>query len=171
MQDDSEKVRHLADLNRQYAIAAHERSYQSIADARKAALDAATTTVRLLILINGGAVVALLAFAGALETGGSGSTVTLGSLAMSIRGFALGVGLSACAAACVYFVSMVDAEILSSVRHIWEHPYILEEKGAKRRLVVRAIFYWIGLALALGSLAAFFIGVYQVTEAITGLGL
>lgn len=171
MQDDSEKVRQLADLNRQYAIAAHERSYQSIADARKSALDAATTTVRLLILINGGAVVALLAFAGALETGESGSAVTLGSLAMSIRWFALGVGLSAFAAACIYFVSMLDAEILASVKHIWEHPYVLEEKGATRRLVIRGIFYWSGLLLALGSLAGFFVGVFQVTEAITGLGL
>lgn len=171
MQDSSEQAKYLAELNRQHAMTAHERHHQTIADARKAAIEAATTAIRLMILVNGGAVVALLAFAGALETGESGSVVTMDALAAPIRWFAVGVGLSALAAAWAYFVNVLDADILGSYSHSWEHPYLHKGNVTNRLGIARAFFYWTGLLLALGSLASFFIGVFQVTDAISALGI
>lgn len=171
MQDDTEFSRYIEDLKRQNAIAAHERHHQSIADARKAAIEAATTAIRLMILVNGGAVVALLAFAGALETGESGSIVTMDALAAPIMWFAIGVGLSALTATLAYLVNLLDEGILASLTQVWEHPYILDDAVPKHRRITRILLHWAAMFLALGSLVAFFVGVFQVTAAISGLGV
>jgi hypothetical protein len=171
VQTDTERSNYIAELNRQHAIAAHERRFQSLADARKAAIDAATTAIRSLILVNGGAVVALLAFAGAIETGENGSTVSLGSLAAPIWWFAVGVGLSTAAAMWAYMVNVLDSDILASFEGVWQHPYVEETKRAKYLRIARAFFMWSGLCLALLSLLAFFAGVYTITSAISGLGI
>jgi hypothetical protein len=171
VQGNPERSNYIEEMKRQHAIAAHERSYQSLTDARKAAIDAATTAIRSLILVNGGAVVALLAFTGAIETSENGGTVSLDALAAPIWWFAIGVGLSATAAMWAYIVNVLDSDILASVRHVWQHPYIEEKEISKSLRIARAFFMWSGLCLALSSLFAFFSGVYTVTNAISGLGI
>ena len=70
MQDDLEKqAKNLAEIEREHALRAHDRNKEMSTDLRKAATDSANIAIRAMILVNGGAVVALLAFIGSLEAG------------------------------------------------------------------------------------------------------
>jgi len=124
-----------------------------------------------MILVNGGAVIALLAFVGALETGGNGTTIEFDALVAPIRWFALGVGFAAVTATLAYLVNLLDGYIFASFRLTWEHPYVHELQEAKRLKVGRRILYVAALASAVASLVAFFLGIVTVTSAISQLGV
>lgn len=171
MQNSTEHAKYLSELNRQHALTAHERHHQAITDARKAAIDSATTAIRLMILVNGGAVVALLGFAGTIETGENGSIVTLSALAPPIMWFAVGVGFSALTAALAYLVNLLDADMLALTTQVWDHPYLVYEEVPKSLRMARNVLHRFAMVLAIGSLVAFFGGVIQVTDAITGFGI
>lgn len=159
------------DFNIEHAKRAHDLNRQMSADFIKAAVDSANLAIRSLTLINGGAVVALLAFIGALESGDAGDSVRLEELVDPIWWFAVGVGCAACAAMCAYLVNMSDADLSNSVRLTWDHPYVVPHKGDCVRTAVRQFFFYFGILLAVGSLGSFFFGIAAVTAAISALSI
>jgi len=158
------------ELNREMALRAHADHLAIYVDSRKAAIDSANAAIRAMILVNGGAVLALLAFLGALEDSNEGS-VKIAALVDPIGWFAWGVGFAVVTAALAYVVNMLDAYIVASIEGQWEHPYRREGRLAKWLKPIRAIAHISALGLAAAALYSFSQGVSSVSTAITGLGL
>jgi hypothetical protein len=166
--DKDEGASHFAELNRELALRAHEENRQRQTDARKAAIDSANVAIRALLLVNGGAVVALLAFIGAMEAGES-AAISLDSLVEPVWFFAIGTGLSAVVSALAYLVNMFDSDIISSVKLTWQHPYVEKKPVAWWLFRSRTVVFCIAFLLAVGSLVSFFLGIWSVTSAIQHL--
>ncbi len=139
-------------------------------DARRAAIESANVAIRAILLVNGGAVVALLALIGAMEASNS-ATVSLGPLVEPVWWFAIGTGISALTAAFAYLVNMLDSDILSSVNLIWKHPYVEEKPLAQRLFRLRQLIHIGALVLVILSFVTFFLGIFSVTSAIQQLGM
>lgn len=165
-----EKVKSSTEVNHEQALRAHELIHRMAAEARKAAIDTANVAVRSLILINGGAVVALLAFVSALKSGSNGSTINLEPLIAPILWFARGVGFSAITSVLAYLVNLMDSDFLAELQHTWDPPYVSQVRSGKCMGYFRNLLHFIALLLAILSLITFFCGVYGITGAISQFG-
>ena len=152
-------------IEREYALRAHEENRQMRTDARKAAIDSANLAIRALLLVNGGAVVALLAFIGA-KVADDSAAVGLAPLVESVWFFAIGAGWSAGSAGLAYCVNLLDNDILSSVKLTWQHPYVEKKPVAERLSRFRTAAFLMALSAVVGSLVFFFLGISNVTYAI-----
>jgi len=115
MHDNSEHASRYYDLNAEHAKRAHDLNRQTSAEFSKAALESANLAIRALTLVNGGAVVALLAFVGALEASETSNSAKIDGLVAPLLAFALGIGCSVVAATVAYLVNMLDSDITNSV--------------------------------------------------------
>ena len=166
----SKEEERIEELNREMAIRQHDRTHEMYSDARKAAIDSAAIALRAMILVNGGAVVALLAFIGSLEAS-NGASVTISALVEPIEWFGWGVGLAVTSTAIAYLVNVLDSDILSATRGTWNHPYSEKEMRARRLGPPRFLLHVLALGLAIGSLVSFWQGVASITDKIGQLGL
>lgn len=171
MENEPEQAKQFYDLNAEHAKRAHDLNRQSSADFTKAAIESANVAIRSLMLVNGGAVVALLAFLGALESGDAGNAVKADVLVAPILWFALGVGFSAMTATLAYLVNLLDSGLVNSVRLTWEHPFIEDDEKAPRLRWWRVRLHVVAILLATASLVTFFLGVFTVTQAIGELAI
>lgn len=171
MREDLEQVKHQYEINQEHAKRAHDLNRQDSAEFRKAAVESANLAIRSMVLVNGGAVVALLAFVGAIASKDFGYVPKVDDLVTPIWWFALGVGLSSILAALAYLVNMLDADITNSVNFTWKHPYVEDTSSALRLRGFRTIIHVSALIIAVATLCVFFRGILGVTDAITGMGL
>ncbi|WP_152610530.1 hypothetical protein [Leisingera sp. ANG-DT] len=171
MQDNFEHASKLYDLNTEHAKRAHDVNRQTSADFGRAAIESANVAIRAFILVNGGAVVALLAFIGAIESSDAGSSASVGELVRPLLAFALGVGFSVVTATLAYLVNMLDHDITNSVKLTWEHPYVVDDGSASRLRWWRNRLHVVAILVAVASLAAFFCGIFSVASAISSLGI
>lgn len=152
------------------AIRAHDRHDAMLAERQKVAVESANVAIRALLLINGGAVVALLAFLGALESGDA-EAVSLNQFVSALRYFAYGVGFSAVTAALAYLVNLLDADIQGLNEYHYEWPFVRAQKRHKILLTTRTVIHVCAILLSFASLTVFFLGVNQIANAVTNLGL
>lgn len=171
MQDEQEQTKEMHDLSLEHAKRAHDLNRQTSADHTKAAIESANLAIRSLILVNGGAVVALLAFLGSLESGDSENAVKVDALIVPLLSFGLGVAFSAVTVVLAYLVNMFDSDITNSVRLIWEHPYVEDDEKAPRLKSWRFWLHIFAIFFAFASLVAFFIGIVTVAKAMSALGI
>jgi hypothetical protein len=157
------------EVNREQALHAHELNHRMATEARKAAIDSANVAIRSLFLLNGGAVVVLLAFISALRSGSNGATTNLNLVTAPILWFAWGAACSVATSLLAYFVNRIDSEILTASRYIWEHPFVLEDTSSKGLKLWSGGLYSLALLLTILSLTMFFLGVYGITGAISQL--
>ncbi|WP_204114623.1 hypothetical protein [Shimia biformata] len=157
-------------LNLEQALRTHERNDAMMADSRKFAIEAANVAIRAMLLINGGAVVALLAFIGTLESGNH-EAVDVKQFVSALRWFAYGVGLAAVSAGLAYLVNMLDTDILQSRDYTWDHPYVVEQPKQAWLIRIRVVLHLLAIALAVMTLTSFFLGINGVVDAVVSLGL
>ncbi len=157
------------EVHREHALREHDRNIEQLRNFNTAAIDAANIAIRSLLLINGGASVALLAFVGAVESGNRELNSEV--LAEPIRQFALGVGLAVVTAILAYLVNHLDAVSTGSRMHTWEYPYVEETPHTKKLDVRRRVLFFLALLTAGGSMSLYFIGVWSITGAISNLGI
>jgi hypothetical protein len=126
---------------------------------------------RTAVLVNGGAAVSVLAFAGGLISQGKlGLGPQASDISFSLLLFALGVLAGALGIGFAYFTNYcVTGHYQSRIKQ-WEQPYLVETPGS-RRWAYGATFFRT-LAIACGFVAAilFVSGVLQVRNAITQTG-
>lgn len=149
-----------------HAKRAHDLNRQNYADNRRAAIETSNAVVRVMLLVNGGAVVALLALVSALASGQTVELIQIESLIAPVQRFAIGVGMTAVLAALAYLVNMLDADISNSVSLVWKHPYVVDKPIAKRLRSVRTVFHVMALLIGLAVIFVFFWGVWGVADAI-----
>lgn len=168
--DDADKRKDF-EFNKEYALRAHDLNRQTSAELRKSAIDSANIAIKSLLLINGGAVIALLAFVGSIEASDAGANISAEPFVASIWWFAFGVGLSAAVAFLAYMIMLFDQGILDNVDLVWDHPYVKDKPIVNRLWWIRTVLHILAMLLAVGTLCAFFYGVYSVTEAVKILAL
>ena len=136
------RLQHASNLAWYEAKAASSRElFQSV-------IAMATLTIKSLILINGGAVVALLAFIGHLATSATGRPA-IHAFAAPLQWFVIGVGTATLFAGFVALAQKCFAEEYDAA----------EESKRKRRLKFWAnAFVWISIIFGVSSISAFAVG-------------
>jgi hypothetical protein len=115
-----------------------------------------------LLLINGGAVVALLALLGSLIANDDSNAAVADALLKPLCFFASGVGFASLTAVLAYLVNLLDSDIENSVELLWEHPYVRRDGKAARKQKARDYIHWSAIGSAAVSLLSFAVGVTLV---------
>jgi hypothetical protein len=152
-----------------HAQRAHDKIDDFFLRTNEAAIKAGEVAIRMAMLMNGGAAVAVLAFIGGLISKDKIAVGKLGTVADSLTWFAAGVACSMAAMALAYFTNYCIAGAANSHIRKWDEPFI--ELGLKtafwRRL---GLFFQIAaVSGGIASLVCFVAGMLSVKTAITHL--
>jgi hypothetical protein len=159
----SEFQKWVHEINRQDAQRAHDKLDAFHEYVNQATIKSAELALRMSILINGGAAVALLTFIGPLPK------QQKADIANTLVWFASGVALGVAALAASYFTNYLTAGIASSKLRLLDHPYIKPGPTTARHMTLKIIFHVIAVILGLASLGAFVCGMLEVRNALTRL--
>ena len=147
----------MTDDDRDNALRVHDQITKEKSEYLKAALDASVLVIRSLILVNGAAVVVLLAFLGTLQTGESVPESIFSYLTGSIQLFAYGVGTGVLTAVCAYAVNLMEHKKARHTFPTWEWPYFEYPDEAKETYAIRNLCFLLTLCFGSLSLIFFFI--------------
>ena len=126
--------------------------------------------VKLLVLVNGGAAAAALAFVGSLATKDPGINLRdLIPLANTLIWFAWGVGLAVCAFMMGHLASYFLILNLSYFQHQEESPWIVETRKSRIWLGIALCSHTLAVLVAVCSLACFISGIFAIRDAIGDL--
>ena len=156
-----QKRRH--EQNTQAAQRAHHRSNEFACQINDAAINAANLTLRMALLINGGAAVALLTFVGNLPA------EQRRALAATLDWFAWGVVAAVAGLACAYFTNHGLAVQERSKTFIDVPPYVIDGANTKRWRHFVLLFRVLAIILGCGSVILFLVGMLGVRAALTKL--
>lgn len=164
---DAAKYAH--ELKLRHAERAHDRN-REMGDLFNANADRnSQAAIRILLAINGGAAVALLAFIGGLASRANWDLRNLSSVTDQLHWFILGIIASGIAAAAAYVTNYCYAGALLMREETWEHPYTVEHRPSKLYRWLGRVTHLIGFSSAIVGLFFFICGMYGVESAIHGL--
>jgi hypothetical protein len=157
------------EISREDALRVHDRSRRVSEATNEAVIKAGEVAIRTVMLVNGGAAVAVLTFIGALVRQDGVTVKQVAGVSGSLLWFAGGVAAAVCALALSYFTNYCYVGEERSKSFTFEHPYIID--GAKtRRWRCWAYAFHVGAVVwGLLSLAAFIVGMFDVHGAIVRL--
>jgi hypothetical protein len=174
--EDDQRWRH--ELERQdqqravdHARRLHDRLDEFSTESTRAAIENANLVFRTAVLINGGAAVSVLAFAGGLISQGKlGQGPQASDISFALLLFALGVLAGALGIGFAYFTNYcVTGHYQSRIKQ-WEQPYLVETPGSRRWAYGATFFRTLAIACGFGSAILFVSGVLQVRNAIIQTG-
>ena len=156
----TEHQRWLYEQNRSMAERAHDRQEQSFQHMNETAISASHVALRTLLLINGGAAIALLSFDGRLPP------LQARAVAATLVWFSLGVVATAIAMALAYFTHFCMAGGIASIAKSYEHPFV--SKGPKTSQWERGklVCHILSAVFAAVSMSLFVIGMFAVRAAL-----
>lgn len=132
--------------------------------ANQTATEMSSQAIKAMMLINGGAAVAMLGFVANVSGGEAAAQLNLSAIVAALVWFALGSGLSVLAAGLSYVVMYLQAVHSEHGSRTYEHPYFEHGKGAGWVHGVMVFFHISAFLAASASLAAFAWGVSDVAE-------
>lgn len=157
------------ELKRDDAKRVHDISQEFHTYTNKAAIDGANMALRTLIVINGGAAIAILTFLSGVASKDKIDFTKVGAVADTIKYFAIGVALALVGMALSYFTHFFMAGVEGRKRKIWEHPFLEDTPSSKRNRKLNAIFHVLAFVAALASLILFLVGMFAASDKITHL--
>jgi hypothetical protein len=157
------------EVNRGDATRAHDVSNEFHAYTNKAAIDSANLALRTLIVINGGAAIAILTFLGGVASKDKIDFTKVGAVADTIKYFAIGVACAVAAMALSYFTNFFMAGVEGYKSKIWEHPYLEETPRSKLMRKLNIGFHVAAFSAAMASLVLFMVGMFAASDKITHL--
>lgn len=131
----------------------------------EAAINNASQVLRALILINGGAAVAVLAFISSL------AHPLPKEITSSVWGFAGGVAVTAVAMCFAYFTNYCYTAASVALTRSYEHPYIQENEESHKWLHKGTVCHRVSILLSICAVASFVFGVIGVASVIDSLTL
>jgi hypothetical protein len=152
--------RWLHEQQRGVAERVHDTADEFHRQVNEAAISAAYLALRITLIINGGAAVALLSFNGHLPQ--KQMTVVAGTLLW----FAWGVVCSAAGIALAYFTNYCMAGAATSKIKSYQPPYVSDGPNTWRWLLANRIFHILAILAGLCSLAFFIVGMFSVRAAL-----
>jgi hypothetical protein len=164
-----EEKKWLHDLKRDDAKRAHDTNRNFHTYVNKGTVDTANLTLRTLVIINGGAAIAVLTFLGGLAGKEKTGFGQVGVVAGSIKWFAFGVALAVFGIALAYLTNFASAGIASSQVNSWEHPYVTDGPKTKYWRRTNRSFHIAAIIVAIGSIVMFMVGMFSTSDAITHL--
>jgi hypothetical protein len=164
-----EEVKWKHELQRDDAKRAHDISAEFHTYTNKAAMEGANLALRTLIVINGGAAIAILTFLGGVASKDKIDFTKVGAVANTIRYFAIGVALALVGMALAYVTNYLMAEVERAKRKIWEHPYLEETPHSQRMRRLNIGFHVAAFLAAFVSLILFVVGMFAASDKITHL--
>jgi hypothetical protein len=156
------------DLNRKTAERAHESLTEFTRQNYQAAFQSGQLALRTVVLVNGGAAVAVLFFLSTIAA--RVSVVQISVVASSLLWFVAGITCGLMALTCAYLTNLYDANVGTSLSQTWEYPY--NQPGRYTHYFVRLSRFVHILAILAGtaSLLLFVVGMWDVRSAIILLG-
>ena len=109
------------DLDRKAAERAHENLTEFTRQNYEAAFKSGQLALRTVVLVNGGAAVAVLFFLSAIASKVSVAQISI--VAASLIWFVAGITCGLIALTCAYLTNLYDANVGTSLSQTWEYPY------------------------------------------------
>ncbi|MFN4354774.1 hypothetical protein [Parvibaculum sp.] len=142
------------------------RDHARRAEAMEASsIESANLALRALLLLNGGASVALLGFLASIFSSNHSSENQIEMLIPFIGAlgkFAWGAGLAVLSAALAYLTNSLYARWLIGYDRQWDWPYVVETSAAKREWRFAMLLNWLAVFAGAGSLGMFIWGCIKV---------
>src|SRR5262245_459271 len=158
-----EQQKRLHEQNIQAAQRAHDRSNAFARQINGAAINAANLTLRMALLINGGAAVVVLTFVGSLPA------EQKRAVAATLDWFAWGVAAALAALACAYFTNHGLAVQERSKTFTDVPPYVINGANTRRWSYVVLVFRVLAIIVGSASVVLFLVGMLSVRAALTRL--
>lgn len=147
--------------NRDYArerFRDHDRRAEAM---EAAAIGSGNQALKGLLLLNGGACIALLGFlAGTFEK----ANLTAQNIALlaALRFFGWGAAAAVLASVTAYLCNSAYARGLMSQKKAWEWPYVTDTASSRRHWTAGMALNWIAVLEGAVSLGAFMFGLYEL---------
>ena len=156
------------DLDRKTAERAHENLTEFTRQNYEAAFKSGQIALRTVVLVNGGAAVAVLFFLSAIAAKVSVAQISV--VTHSLIWFVAGITCGLIALTCAYLTNLYDANVGTSVSQTWQYPY--SQPGRYTHYFVRISRFVHILAIVAGSasLLLFIVGMWDIRSAIILLG-
>lgn len=165
----SDYERWIYENNRETAHRQHDSNRELFHYVNKASLEGANLALRTLVIINGGAAIAILTFLGGVSAKQTVDFSKIGIVAATIKWFAFGVALAVVAMAFSYLASYTMAGAVNSMKATYEHPYLVEGPKSKLWRGWNISFHVIAVLVAIASLIFFLVGMFSASDAVKHL--
>jgi hypothetical protein len=152
-----------AELNVKAAERAHDKSDAFRTQTNEAAIQGGNLALRMGLLINGGAAVALLTFIGTLTVDQKRS------IAPVLAWFAWGVVFATGALVTAYFTNWFSSGAERSRIWQWEPPYVKDGPHTGKKRFAYWVFLGFSIILSAGSLGLFVAGMWAAQDVLTKL--
>jgi hypothetical protein len=153
-----------------YKVRNFERAYQQhqtfLVEVNRALVESGNLALRMVILINGGAAVAVLAFIGGMASQGKLSIEQMRELTSNLIWFTSGVAVGGLALGFVYFTTFAVMMTAHNYEARSEHPFYLETAASKRWWFAGEGLRAAAVLLGLGSLLLFIAGALDLRDAV-----
>ncbi|WP_425081293.1 hypothetical protein [Ruegeria arenilitoris] len=155
------------EFQKEMALRNHDRLDALGSKITTAVIESGIVTVRTLVLVNGGAVIAMLAFLANVVPKGDPNDFdgVLGSLSL----FAFGVFAATMTAAFTYLTNLFNEIFLAKIQRTWVYPFQEKTKGSKRWGAVATVFQFVAIASGIASMVFFLWGVWSLKAAMLGV--
>jgi hypothetical protein len=150
----------LHEQNRQAADRAHDKSRERFNRVNEAAISGANLALRMVLLINGGAAIALLTFIRDL------SANQKRAVADALLWFAWGVAAAMFALAFAYFTNYAMAQAEGSKTWQDQPPYVVDRTATASWYWLNGVFHIAAVIVGLASLILFILGMLSVRSAL-----
>ncbi|WP_407174450.1 hypothetical protein [Bradyrhizobium sp. STM 3562] len=162
-----ERQKWLFETNRDDAHRAHDQSREFHTYVNQSAIEGANLALKTLILINGGAAVAILTFLGALAAKDKADFVQIGNVAHTLRDYAIGVALALAAMALAYLTNYFLAGQEGRKSFHYDHPFIRETTASRKYKLAYYTSHALAFLCAMLSLIAFIVGMWTTSDRVT----
>jgi hypothetical protein len=156
----SEHERWQYEQNRAMAERAHDRQDDFFYRMNETAINASHVALRTLLLMNGGAVIALLSFDGRLPSSQAKA------VAATLLWFALGVVMTAIAMALAYFAHLAMAGVLAYTAKSYQPPFLASTPTSSLWGRRKTVCHILAASSAFVSLILFVVGMLAVRAAL-----
>jgi hypothetical protein len=156
------------DLDRKAAERAHENLTEFTRQNYEAAFKSGQIALRTVVLVNGGAAVAVLFFLGIIAARVSVAQISI--VASSLIWFVAGITFGLIALTCAYLTNLYDANVGTSLSQTWQYPYNQPGRYTQYFVRVSRFVHIVAIVAGTASLVLFIVGMWDVRSAIILIG-
>ncbi len=167
---DPEYERRLHEQNMALAQRMHDQEFVFMQSVAKAAVNSGIFALRTLVLINGGAAIALLAFVGGLATIDDAQfRERLADLTAPLLWFVWGVVAATVSIFFGYLTNYCTASGSAKKERIWDHPWVEDTKASRTWEGFSNLFQVLAIVAGAASLWFFVQGMLEIRDVVTFL--
>ena len=148
---------------------AHDNETDFCTSANEAAVDTGNNALKSLVLVNGGAAIAMLAFIGHLISADKNRFDSLVDLAAPLSWFAWGVACAAGSMALGYLANFSMGKESTLKKRSYDYPYLSETEASKRWATAISVFQVLAVGAGFASLVLFVYGILEVRDVISAI--